>query len=388
MNVGDYSAPKSSACVWNGMVYVGTDDGRIICNWLDNGTLVWEVQAETGPKGIHSSPAVHDGKVIIGVYGGRWNDTSGYTRGDLICLDAYDGSEIWSSYRSPGTANINAVGASCIIDAGRNRAYVGIEYGSGINLGAFAAIDLDSGREIYRYQTGDFIHSTPAADLERGIGVIGSNDDSVYAVDLENGSLLWSYKTGLDVKCSPAIDVERGIAVVGSFDGAVYAFDIETGARKWKHQTMEPIYSSPAIWGDEGLVYIGSYDMLLYALDINSGRIVWTFPALNPILSSPSVSSNGILVAGCHGGEVWGIDARTGVELWCYNTRGKITASPAIHDEKVLISSNDGKLYVLEQGDGDGVLDDVGFFAITGALIAAGVGVLLYQEKASKSKEG
>ena len=49
----------------------------------------------------------------------------------------------------------------------------------------------------------------------------GSRDDHLYAVDIKTGKELWRFKTEYNVKSSPAIS--GGVVYFGSRDGHLYA---------------------------------------------------------------------------------------------------------------------------------------------------------------------
>jgi outer membrane protein assembly factor BamB len=52
--------------------------------------------------------------------------------------------------------------------------------------------------------------------------VVGSDDGHVYVLSLDKGRELWSYDIGQAVGSSPA--VADGKLVIGSDDGSIYAF--------------------------------------------------------------------------------------------------------------------------------------------------------------------
>jgi quinohemoprotein ethanol dehydrogenase len=84
---------------WNGKVYVGTLDGRLIAIDARNGKPVWYVETfdRNFPAHINGAPRVYDGKVIIG-YGG----TTGKARGFVTTYDAETGKRLWRFYTVPG----------------------------------------------------------------------------------------------------------------------------------------------------------------------------------------------------------------------------------------------------------------------------------------------
>jgi quinohemoprotein ethanol dehydrogenase len=85
---------------WNGKIYIGTMDGRLIAIDAKTGHEVWSVV--TTEKGkfeyITGAPRVFDGKVIIG-FGGADLDL---VRGYVTSYDAETGKQLWRWYAVPG----------------------------------------------------------------------------------------------------------------------------------------------------------------------------------------------------------------------------------------------------------------------------------------------
>ena len=85
--------------VWEGKVYVGTLDGRLIALDARNGKQIWSVQTFDKSRGyaISGAPLVVKGKVIIGNAGGEYD-----ARGYVTAYDAETGNQIWRFYTVPG----------------------------------------------------------------------------------------------------------------------------------------------------------------------------------------------------------------------------------------------------------------------------------------------
>lgn len=85
---------------WNGKVYVGTHDGRLIALDARTGDPVWTVN--TLPKdsvaNITGPPRVFDGKVIIGSGGSDFGPVRGY----VTAYNAETGKQLWRFYTVPG----------------------------------------------------------------------------------------------------------------------------------------------------------------------------------------------------------------------------------------------------------------------------------------------
>ncbi|HUI58757.1 MAG TPA: PQQ-dependent dehydrogenase, methanol/ethanol family, partial [Steroidobacteraceae bacterium] len=85
--------------VWNGKVYVGTFDGRLIALDAASGKQLWAV-ATTEPTAnntITGAPRIVKGKVIIGNGGAEY-----LARGYVSAYDAESGKLVWRFYTVPG----------------------------------------------------------------------------------------------------------------------------------------------------------------------------------------------------------------------------------------------------------------------------------------------
>jgi len=84
---------------WNGKIYLGVLDGRLVALDGKTGKEVWTIQ--TTPAGTHhtitGAPRIANGKVFIG-NGGAEYDIRGY----ISAFDAETGKQIWRWYAVPG----------------------------------------------------------------------------------------------------------------------------------------------------------------------------------------------------------------------------------------------------------------------------------------------
>jgi alcohol dehydrogenase (cytochrome c)/quinohemoprotein ethanol dehydrogenase len=84
---------------WNGKIYVGTLDGRLVALDARTGAPVWSMQTTDNAwrYAITGAPRVVKGKVLIGNAGGE-NDVRGY----VSAYDAETGKQLWRFYTVPG----------------------------------------------------------------------------------------------------------------------------------------------------------------------------------------------------------------------------------------------------------------------------------------------
>jgi outer membrane protein assembly factor BamB len=76
-------------------------------------------------------------------------------------------------------------------------------------------VDIQTGREKWRFKTGWEVWSPPA--VADGVVYFGSQDGYFYAVDAQAGQEKWKFEVGGLIKCSPA--VADGVVYFGGFDG-------------------------------------------------------------------------------------------------------------------------------------------------------------------------
>lgn len=85
---------------WNGKIYTGTTDGRLIAIDGQTGREVWSVMTvpDDEVRFINGAPRAFDGKIIVG-HGGA---DAGPTRGYVTTYDAETGKLLWRFHTVPG----------------------------------------------------------------------------------------------------------------------------------------------------------------------------------------------------------------------------------------------------------------------------------------------
>lgn len=187
---------------WNGKIYVGTRDGRLIAVSAKDGKPLWTAQTygADDPAYISGAPRVFDGKVLIG-----FGSTTGAMRGYVSAYDAESGKLVWRFYTVPGDpakgfedkamemaaktwsgewwkyGGGGMVWNSMAYDPEANLVYIGVgspypwnhrirSEGKGDNLfvGSVVALDADSGEYRWHYQTvpGDTWDFDATMDIE------------------------------------------------------------------------------------------------------------------------------------------------------------------------------------------------------------------------------
>jgi len=219
---------------WNGKLYVGTGDGRLIAINAKSGKPVWSVLTVDKNDGryITGAPRLFDGKVIIG-HGGA---DSANVRGYVTTYDAQTGKQLWRFYTVPGNP------ADGFEDAAQERAaktWSGKwwEYGGGGT--AWNAFTYDPQTSTVFVGTGN------GGPWNHKIRSQGKGDNlylcSVVALDAKTGAYKWHYQLnpGETWDYNAAMDMQLADLKIGGKDrqvlmtapknGFFYVLDRTTG---------------------------------------------------------------------------------------------------------------------------------------------------------------
>lgn len=298
----------ASPTVANGLVHIGSTDGRFHALDLATGMERWDFK--TGAR-ITSTAAVANGAVYFESFDGNF-----------YALDANTGALRWK-FAVPGERRFTA------------------KHLHGVMPAAEAMPDPF-----------DFYLSSPA--VWNGAVHFGSGDGNVYALDAATGAVKWKYQTGDVVHASPAI--ADGMLFIGSWDSWFYALDAATGALKWRFKTGEDaaihnqqgIQSSAAV--ANGMVYFGCRDSNLYALDEKTGTKRWNYNNKGSwVIGSPAVRDGVVYAATSDTGQFYALDGKTGAQLFAIDFHHwPMFSSPALAGGFAYVGSHQGKLFAID----------------------------------------
>lgn len=287
--------PKSAPLLVGDYIYMGTDDGYMYSICKNDGSIKWKFKISFAPKGkgILSSPQVYKDKLLFGAYDGN-----------LYCLNRLTGQVEWVFY------DADWIGSTPYIDQGNGVLYVGLEFGLFKKYGGVVAINILTGKSLWKsYDLPAFVHASPAYSKRYSIVVCGCNDGYLYAFDSGTGKMLWKFKTEGEIKYGACFEESKGLVIFGSFDGGVYVLNVKDGSVYAKFSAEFGFYSTPLITGNK--VIIGSLDKKVYCFNLDSKKTDWMF-----------------------------------------QTGGRIFSSPVAYNESVFIGNNEGKVYELDINEG------------------------------------
>ena len=286
--------------LYDGKVYVGTLDSRLVALDQETGKIVWEAQTidKNADYSITGAPRIAKGKVIIGNAGGEYA-----VRGFVTAYDAETGKQVWRFYTVPGDPSkpfenkAMAVAAKTwagewwklggggnvwdgiTYDPELNMVYIGIGQGGpwvqgfrdpmtkdNLYLCSIVALNADTGQYVWHFQTTpadewdyDAVQQMTLADIKIGgklrhVIMQAPKNGYFYVLDRKTGKFIsgapyvkvtWS--TGLDPKTgrpheAPGMRYEKD---------PIEASPGPAGGHAWQGMSYNP---------NTGLVYIPSLD--------------------------------------------------------------------------------------------------------------------------------
>ena len=299
------------AALWNGKVYVGTIDGRLIALDAVTGSKLWESDtliSRDAAYSITGAPRVVKGKVIIGNGGAEYG-----VRGYVSAFDAETGALHWRFYTVPGNPVLGfendamamaaetwngewwtlggggTVWDSMAYDPELDLLYIGTGNGSPWNqalrspgggdnlfLSSIVALDPDDGRYVWHYQTtpGEtwdytatqpiMVATLPIDGAPRKVVLQAPKNGFFYVLDAATGAFI-SAQPFANINWASGIDPVTGRPIenpAARFDRTGKAVAVQpapSGAHNWQPMAFHP---------GTGLVYLSSSDSaFIYAHD-------------------------------------------------------------------------------------------------------------------------
>ena len=311
------AAVKSSPVIYEGKVFVGSNDDNLYAIDLKTGQQIWKYQTDDS---VEATPCVINNTVYVGSLGGF-----------LYAIDADTGQFKWK-YETDGQ-----------ILGGANWTYSPDKTKIWILVGSYDfilyCIDSQTGKARWTYESDNYINGSPA--VEGNYTVFGGCDERIHVVSLADGELSSQIDDVSYIAASPAI--LDGQVYVGNYDNVFIKADIASNTILWEYTESEDAFmSSPAIKDD--FIVIGSRDEHVHCINRNDGKKIWTFRTLGSVDSSPVICGNKVIV-GSDDGKIYMINLADGTEIWSYETGRSIASSPAVIEAMVVIGCDDGNVY-------------------------------------------
>jgi len=346
-----------------------SDEENLPSVWSEEENLKWKI---TLPGPGSSSPIVQGNRLFVTCYSGYGGEDSTGKVEDLkrhlLCLNADDGSELWSrtvestATEDPWRGYLREHGyasSTPICDGERVYVFFG-------KTGALA-FDLE-GNEIWRENLGTRSSnrkwgSASSPILTGDLLIVNASEESrtLYALDKRSGEVTWKVeadKTELTYNTPAMVALANGKReLVLSVPNEVWGFDPKTGLCTWWVNTDLPGNISPSLLAVKDVIYaFGGWPKLgTVAIraggkgDVTEANILWTSRD-SSYVPSP-VEHEGRLYWVTNLAEAYCMAADTGAIIYKekLDPKGKFSFYASI----VLA---DGKLYAVSRKDGTYVL--------------------------------
>lgn len=246
---GSYSArTNGGVAVWNGKVYVGTGDCRLVAIDAKTATQVWEATVcEPTQTGITGAPHVAKGRILMG-----FNGSDDGVRGALVAYDAESAKEAWRFWTVPGDPSKPFESKALEMAAKTWSGEGWWRIGGGDVWNAITYDDV----------TNQVIFGTAGAGVDYGeMSAIKASGEKLFsqcivAVNADTGEYAWHYQTGVEgvhsennhiVMADLPINGEtRRVAMTVPKNGFFYILDAKTGkllsAKPLVHTTWATSY--------------------------------------------------------------------------------------------------------------------------------------------------
>jgi polyvinyl alcohol dehydrogenase (cytochrome) len=337
----------------DGRVYFGDLESNFYALDGDTGEIIWQKKLDNQAyTRITGTAKLYDGRLYVPIASQEENAGANpqYScctfRGNLVAINASDGSEVWRTYTTPEPK-----------PTWKNES--GVQYFGPSGATIWSSPTLDLRRKLVYVSTGNG-YSDP--NLETA--------DAVVAMDMDTGAIRWARQTApdmfnwncmgrnagggncpknfgqdVDLGGSPVLaDVGDGrqLLFVGQKTAEVHALDPDqAGKIVWTAKFGQGGPGGGVQWGiavADGLVFAGLGEAVrgepaqgggMFAFDPLTGDVSWTTPAPTPSClgqrgcsaaqKAPPSAIPGAVFSGSMDGHLRAYDSRTGKILWDFD---------------------------------------------------------------------
>ena len=152
------------------------------------------------------------------------------------------------------------------------------------------------------------------------------------------GSVLWSFNTGSEIRSSPTYDGDN--IYFASINGSVYSLE-KSGSFRWSYKTRFLI-NSPIVIDDFGRIIVGSWDDYVYVIE-PSGKVVERIKTSGDVTKPVGVTGSRIYISS-EDGNIYAVE--NGEIVWKKSIDGWVTTNIVVDKEGVIyFGTSSGKLY-------------------------------------------
>ncbi len=316
----------SAPVVASGMVFAMDVESRVSAFDEQSGKTVWSV--EVTPESEEDDGHIAGG---LAFYRGRVYVATGF--GDVIALDAANGTEIWREYVSGPMRSAPSVRSGRLFVLTIDNRLLALNADTGETLWTHAGVG----------EAASLLGSASPA-VNDDIVVVPYSSGEIVALKVDTGRMVWSdslvsvrrtdsVSTLSHIRGNPVID--RGTVFAISHGGIMAAIDLRTGQRLWDREIGG--MGTPWVAGD--YIFVLTNDAEVVALSQDDGRVYWVraLPLFEDpedhegliVWNGPVLASDRLVVTGSHG-EAWAISPYSGDLLGRIELPDSVSVPPVI----------------------------------------------------------
>jgi len=271
---GKITTPVTTS--WDGFAYVACDDHYLYSVGIETGLIRWRFRTDDI---IQNTPAANGDLLFVTTRDGL-----------LVCLNAMTGQMRWVSPWE--SAFSEPVGKQRSVYFGTyDGCLLALYVGSGDtrwktpSLGKTTSCPTLDGKRVF--------YSLPESSKKRG---------KLYCLDVESGEQLWVYDTLDTLHYAGVVDNNRIFTVAQNY---LEVLDVEDAQRLWNVGVEHTLHTCPTVIAES--VIVGDSENKLHAFEVTRGKEQWKLQLAAPLVGSPAYA-DGLLILVTEDGKLHAIE--------------------------------------------------------------------------------
>lgn len=216
------------------------------------------------------------------------------------------------------------------------------------------ALDVQSGEEIWSFETDNYLVVTPALEGERLFAGGSYYDPSrdvaeggpmrIYALDAASGAVQWTFEN--DAGLIKRLHVEQELVHYLAYRDELFTLDAATGEAVWSYHTAN--WTPDFLVADEA-IYFGVGNGFVHAVDAHSGEQLWKtrLDIFRRPLEAPTLV-DGMLFLHVAQRQIFALDVASGAVQWVAEHSMASREALVVDGEQMYIAGTDGVLFAVD----------------------------------------
>ncbi|HCK42289.1 MAG TPA: serine/threonine protein kinase [Planctomycetaceae bacterium] len=157
--------------------------------------------------------------------------------------------------------------------------------------------------------------------------------------------LIWGFSVPDSGFEATAVIVD-GVIYVGDIDSTFYAIRLVDGQLVWKQTFKDSGFSTAAAVVNQR-VFVGDFEGVVRCLRTDSGKEIWSYESDSELYAAPNVYDGCVLVT-TESGKLLVLDAQTGDLKWHFQIEAPLRCWPAVIEGRVFLAGCDERLHAID----------------------------------------